>query len=310
MELRQLQYFRAVASAGSFSRASAQLGIAQPALSRQIQHLEEELGTRLLYRNGRGVFPTDAGARFLERLTEILLDLEDLATRTKEEAGRHAGVVTIGMPPALTALIAGSLATRVKKLMPDLQIRVVTGLSGHLNEWVLEKRLDVAVVYRARLSPVVNAEELLMEHLFLVGSKELARACRDSDTVPMLETADIPLILPTMQHAIRREVEEGATFAGTRLTIVMEIDSIHGIMSMVMAGHAFSVVPFSGMRNDDIAGKLRWWRLIDPEISNKMMLAMPSTRFPSSTLADLRQVVRAEIADQVAAGRLVGDIAA
>ena len=311
MEIRQLQYFRSVAAAGSFSKASAQLGIAQPALSRQIQHLEEELGVRLLYRNGRGVFPTDAGARFLARLTEILLDLENLAARTKEQAGHSAGVVTIGMPPALTSLIAGSLAMRVKKIMPDLQIRVVTGLSGHLNEWLMEKRLDMAVVYGARLSSGIVAEELLTEFLFLVGSRSRpgAQKCLLTETISIMEMSGLPLILPTQQHALRREVERGATTAGTRLSISMEMDSMQGIMSMVLAGQGYSVIPFSGVRPELLADKLRVWRLVDPEIANQMMLALPGDRFAGSTLRDLRQAVRDEVADQLAAGHLAGRMA-
>jgi len=308
MELRQLQYFRTIAAAGSFSRASAQLGIGQPALSRQIRYLEDELGVRLLYRNGRGVFLTDAGSRFLERLQEILLDLDHLAARTKDEAGHSTGVVTIGMPPALTALIAGSLTTRVKKIMPDVQIRVATGLSGHLNEWLLEKRLDMAVVYRGRLSPGIVAEDLLAESLFLVGSRNRGQnaKCLSSDTFSMTEAEKVPMVLPTLQHALRREVERGVAQAGSKLSLLYEIDSMPGIISVVASGQAYSVVPFSGVHYYVFADQLKVWRLVDPEISNQMMLAIRGDKLSGGTMRDLRIAIREEITDQVAAGRLVG----
>lgn len=64
MELRQLRYFTVVAKLGSISQAAQELHIAQPALTRQIQKLEEDVGVILLERTGRGVKPTDAGTQF------------------------------------------------------------------------------------------------------------------------------------------------------------------------------------------------------------------------------------------------------
>ena len=68
MELRQIRYVLAVAKEGSFTRAASLLSIAQPALSRQVRSLEVELEQTLLYRNGRGVVPTEAGKRLLATL--------------------------------------------------------------------------------------------------------------------------------------------------------------------------------------------------------------------------------------------------
>src|ERR1700761_2797175 len=107
MEFRQLTYFCKVAQTGSFSSASAELAIAQPALSRQIRKLEEELDVLLFHRNGRGVRLTEAGRRLFERSSHILIDFENLAADTKQ--GSCTAVVTIGMPPALTSAIVAPL---------------------------------------------------------------------------------------------------------------------------------------------------------------------------------------------------------
>ncbi|HRM54570.1 MAG TPA: LysR family transcriptional regulator, partial [Ottowia sp.] len=72
MDLKQLSYFVRVAELGSFTRAAAALGVAQPALSRQIRLLEVELRQNLLQRNGRGAVPTEAGALLLEHGRGIL----------------------------------------------------------------------------------------------------------------------------------------------------------------------------------------------------------------------------------------------
>jgi urease subunit beta len=89
MDLRQIEYFVRVAELGGFTRASAALGIAQPALSRQVRMLEVELRQTLLSRDGRGAVPTDAGRLLLAHGRGILHQVE----RAREELGRVRGAL-------------------------------------------------------------------------------------------------------------------------------------------------------------------------------------------------------------------------
>ena len=84
MDLKQIEYFVRVAELGSFTRAAQVLGVAQPALSRQVRLLEVELRQNLLTRNGRGATPTEAGQVLLEHGRGILHQVE----RAKEDMGR------------------------------------------------------------------------------------------------------------------------------------------------------------------------------------------------------------------------------
>ncbi len=76
IDIRQLHYFVNVAGLGGFSKAAVFLSVAQPAPSRQIRNLELELGTRLLYRNGRGVDVTESGRRLLDHAKAVLDQME------------------------------------------------------------------------------------------------------------------------------------------------------------------------------------------------------------------------------------------
>ncbi|MCB1718541.1 MAG: LysR family transcriptional regulator, partial [Candidatus Competibacteraceae bacterium] len=78
MDLKQIEYFIRVAELGSFTRASIDLNVAQPALSRQVRLLEVELGQSLLIRNGRGVIATDAGKSLLEHGRGVMHQIERL----------------------------------------------------------------------------------------------------------------------------------------------------------------------------------------------------------------------------------------
>src|SRR5258708_24162443 len=102
MELRHLRYFRAVAEASSFTRAATRLRIAQPALSRQIQDLENEIGVRLLHRSPLGVRLTAEGELFLEEVRELLKRADASVEKVRAFSRGEYGEVRVGYEPTPT----------------------------------------------------------------------------------------------------------------------------------------------------------------------------------------------------------------
>lgn len=307
MELRQLTYFQTVAKSGSFSRASALLAVAQPALSRQVRKLEEELGVSLLYRNGRGVTLTEAGRNFLLGVEGILADLERLCGETAEQQGRIRGTVAIGMPPALSGVLIAPLLRRARSVLPHVQIKVIDGFSGHLQEWLLSRQIDMAVLYNAGLSRSIVAEHLLYENLFLLGSPKPDRLRPETGAAAtMAEIGRLPLILPGQRHAMRREVDRAAAAAGIRLKIELEVDALQAIKELVMEGRYYSILPFSGISAEVNHGQLKAWRIVEPEVTNEMMLAMAGDRPVTVAMRELARAVRAEFQALLATGAVVG----
>lgn len=146
MELRQLRYFVAVAETRNFTRASEQLHIAQPPLSRQIQLLEAELGVQLLLRNSRPVRLTDAGRLFYEQALQVLARIESMKTATQQLGLQQRRRLTIGFVPS--ALYGGLpvLIRRLRQRFPDLDIQMVE-LTTSLQQVsaLLAGRIDVGV---------------------------------------------------------------------------------------------------------------------------------------------------------------------
>src|SRR5215217_6751400 len=122
MELRHLRYFIAVAEALNFRRAAEQLRVAQPALSKQIRDLEDELGARLLDRNTAGVRLTDAGAVLLNEARQILLAAQQAAIAVRDAAQGRRGRIVIGNIGAMSAAILPSNLTAFRERYPDVDV--------------------------------------------------------------------------------------------------------------------------------------------------------------------------------------------
>src|SRR5579863_9994975 len=102
MELRQLRYFVAVGEEQHYGRAAKRLRVAQPALSRQIQNLEEEIGFKLFERLPRGVRITEAGKLFLEDARRLLQEINDASARAKRIASGQSGTLRIGFVESIS----------------------------------------------------------------------------------------------------------------------------------------------------------------------------------------------------------------
>ncbi|MGH6678063.1 MAG: LysR family transcriptional regulator, partial [Bradyrhizobium sp.] len=241
MNLKQLEYFVQVAELGSFSKAAAALGIAQPALSRQVRSLETELRQELFLRNGRGVALTDAGKRMFDHSVAVL----QLVTQAREDLGASrdepVGRVSIGLPPSIGRQFTLPLIDRFKNELPAARLAVVEGLSSHIVEWVTTGRVDVGLVYNPEALPGLDITPLLQEPLGLVS--HVAKGKRKvAAPLPMKELSRYPLVVPERIHAMRRLLETQAILAGVKLDIAWEVSSVPSIIELVCAGYGHAVL--------------------------------------------------------------------
>src|SRR4051812_28063648 len=105
MDLTRLRYFMAVAEGGSFSRGAAALHLSQPALSRQVLLLEEEVGQALLVRTGRGAGPTEAGLALLGHARGIFELADKAEADMRERQASPRGRITVGLPPRVAHVL-------------------------------------------------------------------------------------------------------------------------------------------------------------------------------------------------------------
>lgn len=239
MDLRQLNSFVHVAETGSFTRAAALLGIAQPALSRQVRALEVELRQTLFERNGRGVSLTGAGQQLLAHGRGILLQVARAQQALESQRGELSGGLTIGLPPSLSRTLTVPLVDAFKARWPRATLSVVEGLSTYALEWLQQGRVDCAVVYNPAPAPGLRLRPVAEEPLWLVSRR--AEEAADPPPARLAELATLPLVMPSRPHALRMRVEAALAEAGKRPQVALEIDSVPAILELVQR-HALHAV--------------------------------------------------------------------
>ncbi|WP_378944344.1 LysR substrate-binding domain-containing protein [Mesorhizobium sp. ANAO-SY3R2] len=275
MDIRQLGYFVRVAELGSFSRASAFLHVAQPALSRQIRNLEIELKETLLIRNGRGVEPTEAGERLLSNARGVLRLIERTYEDIENARTGKSGKVVIGTPSTISVAIATALIRRVREELPDAQVTLVHGRSSQLQEWLLSGRLDMAIMYDAASSPMLEINDLVEEKIYLVG-----RECDFEGTgpIPLEALATLPMIIAPRPNSVRVLLDSELARMGQKPNIVFELDPLETMFDLVADGLGFTVASLRTLGTKRAGQGLATRNIIGPELVLAVQLVLPARR--------------------------------
>jgi LysR family nitrogen assimilation transcriptional regulator len=309
VDLRQLQLFRRIVAEGSFSRAAAALGIAQPALSRQVRALEEELGIRLLHRNGRGVSPTEEGRRFAEAVSPVLDDLDRVREEAMAAQGVARGKLRVAMPPSVAAALGPALMRHLRAEMPEVELNLRDGFTGTIHEWLTRGEVDIAVLNPMRRSAAVKTEPLYDAHLFLIyapGDIRVAKLLTPSGEISLADVAALPLLLPGRHHGMRREVAVALSSAGLIAADIEDVDSLTGLKHMVAEGLGYTLFAWDAVSLEIEAGALAAARVCAPVLLHGFVLGTSAEVSPAirAVVRFLREEVRRRIAD----GRLRGSL--
>ncbi len=296
IDLKQLEYFVRVADLGSFTRASAALDIAQPALSRQVRQLEVELRQTLLVRNGRGATPTEAGKLLLEHSRGILHQVQ----RAREELGRVrgalAGRVAIGLPTSLARVLTVPLTRQFRAQMPDAAISISEALSTTLQDGLITGRLDVAVLYNAQRASEIDLLALTEEELVLVSKRPLGLA-EDPPPGPIAlkGLADMPLVIPSRPNAIRMHVETTLAGIGCRPNIALEIDGVSAILDLVADGAGSALLSRNAVASSIKPSAFTVRAICDPPLRTRVSIATsalrPTTLTQKATMTLLSKMI-------------------
>lgn len=269
MEIRRLSYFVRVADDGSLTRAAGVLRVAQPALSRQIRLLEEELGEALFNRTPQGMRLTEAGEYLRASVAGPLRAIDLALQNVRSFSSPMEGDVVIGMPSGIGDALAAPLVTRVAADFPKIRMRMVEGATAALIDWLNRGIVDYALLEEAAKDERLSDLELFSEPLALVGPPDCDLAA--DIVVPLERAAQLPLILPSHHLGVRRLLNDAAAKARIKLNIRAEADSWRLIKDLVAGGMGYAVLPASFLIDED--RKLRIAQLGEPTITFTAVLA-------------------------------------
>jgi LysR family nitrogen assimilation transcriptional regulator len=304
VEFLDLQYFVSIAETGSFTKSALQNNMAQSALSRRVRDLEVELGTALFYRNGRGVVLTDVGEVFLARARGILAEREALRQDMRASVSELDGTVKLAVPPSVGLVLLAPLLRQIRADLPRVRMRVMEGFSGHVAEWLVAGKVDLAVLYKMKASALLDAEHLLFEDMFLISAPD-APPLGVANGVSVAELAGEELVLPGPPHGLRVLVEEAAAKAGVTLNVSIELETLPTIHDLVGSGGIRTILPLTAVSRELQAGRLVAQR-ITPAINRELILAHAPHRAAAPVTKAVVRLIRAQISDLVRSGVWAG----
>jgi LysR family transcriptional regulator, nitrogen assimilation regulatory protein len=263
MDLRQIKTFVHIADLRSFTRAAAFLHLSQPALSRQMRLLEQELRLKLFNRRGHGIELTNEGIAFLGRCQDILSEFEQLRQDFQSRGAKKSamGTVSIGLPVPATRFATPRLLAAARESHPGLSVRFVEGFSALLHEWLLSGSLDLAILFEPRTSKILTSEPLLVEDLYaIVAAKKTPRR---SQFLEAQELQSTTLILPHRPHILRDLVDS----LQLKQQSVMEVDSTSLMIELARAGVGTTILPRGSVEHAVRARDVVALPIVNPPLS-------------------------------------------
>ena len=287
MELRQLRYFVSVARERSFTKASEKLHIAQPALSRQIQLLEDEFGVELLHRTAKGAHTTEAGRRFKEMAEFVLNYVAEMKPSLTQFASEPSASIVVGLPPSLAFMLAPRLVEETQRRFPLVTLRIIEGLSVFLAEWLEEFRLDLAVL--TDYGPIAGIERHFIEEDDMVFVGTPAKLKKYDKTIPLKDVEDFPLLIT---HGFRSIISEHFAAEHIEPNYHMELDSIPIAKEMVLRGLYCSILSYGLVHEETKQGRLRALQFEGAPVRRRILTAVAENRPLSLTITAIEGLIK------------------
>jgi LysR family nitrogen assimilation transcriptional regulator len=294
LDAHRLYYFFHVARLGSFTRAEAFLKVAQPALSRQVQLLEAELGAVLLLRLRRGVQLTDLGKIVFSHAAQILDAMKETRQRVEMARSHLAAEVAIGLPVSFAATFLPTILADFREKFPAVKLRVMEAPTGQLQEWLVTNVVDMAVL----VNPVEDArlilEALFVDQAYLVAAPN--RPHMERPHVSFSEIRQLPLVLLPSGRGSRGVIDDFARRHSITIVPQLELENLQLIKRLLQTSECYSIFPYMAVAEELKGGVLKCVPF-KPRLTRNVYLAAPgdrpTTNASRALLSELKQIVRA-----------------
>ncbi|WP_417394213.1 LysR family transcriptional regulator [Gimesia chilikensis] len=239
MEVDQLRYFLRVAERGNFTRAAEELNISQPALSRSIQKLEEELGQPVFERKTRSVALTDAGTLLQSRAQQILALIEDTKAEISDDG--RSGQIRIGAIPTIAPFFLPDLLRQFSTEFPAASIIVQEDTTDHLLKRCTQGEIDLAILALPVPAKYLEVEELFQEELLLVLPPD--HPLVNKPQIRLNDIKSLPFVLLDEAHCLSDNIVSFCRQRSFHPVAVEQTSQLAMVQELVSLSHGISMVP-------------------------------------------------------------------
>lgn len=246
LNLNQLRYCFEVARAGTMKRAAVRLGISQPALSKQVQALEDALSMQLFFRSSRGMDPTPEGAVVFEHCERVFGHLRDLEEAVQGLRSGEEGRLALGAVNSIGVHILPLYLRRYREVHQGVRVKIITSKGSDVVAALRQHRVDIGLVAGDPGLEDVEAEPFLRNPLRVVVASDhpLARQARNGERLNATVLDGLEMVTFDERAPTRRIFFDAlADLEGIEPEIVAESSDIEVIKRLVEARLGFAVLP-------------------------------------------------------------------
>jgi DNA-binding transcriptional LysR family regulator len=290
MDIREVRSFLMLAERLHFGHTARLLNLSQPALTKQIRRLEEDLGGSLLVRSRHGAQLTSLGRFFQGKVRDVVQDWDDLFAHTRRVARGEAGRLRLGFGMHTFELVPRAIV-QFRKTLPELDFSLRDMSTVEQIDALLAEKIDLGFI---RLCPVKNLSILPLTHdrLMLITN----RAAGYPVTASVAAVRHEPFVLISRQRSrtLHQHALDLCSRYGFRPRIVQEAPEVTTVLALVKAGMGVSMIPqsfginrFQGIRTHHLSDKsAAWtvaaaWRKGDPNPLIHKFLGLLKASLPS-----------------------------
>ena len=251
MDINALQAFIEVARKESFSLASETLFITQPAISKRIAGLEEDLGTKLFNRISRKVTLTDAGKKLLPKAKELVDELNDMRRYASSLSDEIKGELLIGTSHHVSMHRLPPILKEYRQQYSDVHLDITFGESDVMCKLVERGDIELAIVTLPKTLPdSLEKRVLWVDSLHLVVGPD--HPLLEQATVSLEQLAEYPCVLPTETTETYRVIHREMERRDLKLNVQMTNNNLDTLKMLVGAGFGWTLIPHT-LLNESVA---------------------------------------------------------
>ena len=243
MDLRQLRTFVTVAEQGTVSEAAVRLRTAQPALSRQIGELESGLGLKLFDRVRRRLVLTSEGEQLLGDCRTVLGAAATLGEHARVLRHGDGGVIRVAATPQTIEGIFSPFLARYTARHPDVEVRLIESVGGHLLRMVEHGDVHVAIALQAQTADNDALEAMPLAPLEFLAASHRRLPLGNGGDLEIAKLAPHPLLLLDGSFQVRKTFDAACRLAKLKPRIFLESRAPHALLALAEAGHGVAIIP-------------------------------------------------------------------